>query len=91
MLPELKPIPIKDRISLIFLKKCQIDVVDGAFVAIDVTGIRIHILVGSIAAILLEPGTRISHAAVAIATRVTAIKLSMVLPFLAHRGVLNTR
>ncbi len=70
MLPELKPIPIKDRISLIFLEKCQVDVVDGAFVAIDVTGIRTHIPVGSIAAILLEPGTRVSHAAVALAAKV---------------------
>lgn len=60
----LSPIPIKDRTSMIFLQYGQIDVLDGAFVLIDKTGIRTHIPVGSIACIMLEPGTRISHAAV---------------------------
>lgn len=63
----LSPIPIKDRTSMIFLQYGQIDVVDGAFVLIDKTGIRTHIPVGSIACIMLEPGTRISHAAVRLA------------------------
>jgi CRISPR-associated protein Cas2 len=35
MFIPLKPIPIKNRISMIFLKYGQIDVKDGAFVLID--------------------------------------------------------
>jgi len=66
----LKPIPMKDRISLIFLKYGQIDVKDGAFVLIDKKGVRKHIPVGSIACIMLEPGTRISHMAVRLAAEV---------------------
>ncbi|MEJ2417462.1 MAG: type I-E CRISPR-associated endonuclease Cas1e [Exilibacterium sp.] len=66
----LKPIPIKDRNSLIFLQYGQIDVLDGAFVLIDKTGVRTHIPVGSVACIMLEPGTRVSHAAVRLASEV---------------------
>ena len=66
----LKPIPMKDRVSLIFLKYGQIDVKDGAFVLIDKKGVRKHIPVGSIACIMLEPGTRISHMAVRLAAEV---------------------
>jgi CRISPR-associated protein Cas1 len=64
----LKPIPIKDRNSMIFIGMGRIDVRDGAFVVIDeVHGERMHIPVGSIACLMLEPGTRISHAAVKLA------------------------
>lgn len=70
MLPKLKPIAMKERISLLFLEYGQIDVIDGAFVLVQKTGVRIHIPVGSVACIMLEPGTRISHAAVALAARV---------------------
>lgn len=64
----LKPIPIKDRVSMIFVYYGQIDVKDGAFVVVDdVNGERKHIPVGSVACIMLEPGTRISHAAVKLA------------------------
>lgn len=66
----LKPIPIKDRISMIFVKYGQIDVKDGAFVVIDQNGIRKHIPVGSVACIMLEPGTRVSHAATKLASAV---------------------
>ncbi len=55
---------------MIFIQYGQIDVVDGAFVVIDQTGVRTHIPVGSVACILLEPGTRISHAAVWLASTV---------------------
>lgn len=55
---------------LIFLQYGQIDVLDGAFVLIDKTGIRTHIPVGSVACIMLEPGTRVSHAAVHLAATV---------------------
>lgn len=67
----LKPIPIKDRVSMIFVYYGRIDVRDGAFVVInEVDGEdreRKHIPVGSVACIMLEPGTRISHAAVKLA------------------------
>ena len=66
----LNPIPLKDRTSMIFLQYGQIDVLDGAFVLIDKTGIRTHIPVGSVACIMLEPGTRVSHAAVRLASTV---------------------
>lgn len=70
MLPPPKPIAMKERVSLVFIQKGQVDVKDGAFVVIDETGIRTHIPVGSVACIMLEPGTRISHHAVALASRV---------------------
>lgn len=68
MLPRLKPLPMKDRVSMIFVQYGQIDVLDGAFVVIDQTGVRTHIPVGSVACIMLEPGTRVSHAAVHLAS-----------------------
>jgi len=67
---QLKPIPMKDRISMIFLQYGQVDVKDGAFVLIDKNGVRTHIPVGSVACIMLEPGTRVSHAAVRLAAQV---------------------
>lgn len=64
----IKPIPIKNRNSMIFIGKGRIDIKDNAFVVIDeVNGERMHIPVGSITCIMLEPGTRISHAAVKLA------------------------
>lgn len=66
----LTPLPLKDRVSLVFLQYGQIDVLDGAFVLIDKTGVRTHIPVGNIACIMLEPGTRVSHAAVRLAATV---------------------
>ena len=66
----LKPIPMKERISMVFVSYGRIDVKDGAFVVIDKSGIRKHIPVGSIACIMLEPGTRISHAGVRLAAQV---------------------
>ena len=70
MFVPLKPIPIKNRISMIFLQYGQIDVKDGAFVLIDENGTRTHIPVGSVACIMLEPGTRVSHAAIKLASTV---------------------
>ncbi|ADJ28313.1 type I-E CRISPR-associated endonuclease Cas1e [Nitrosococcus watsonii] len=70
MLPPLKPIQMKERVSIIFIEYGRIDVLDGAFVVIDKTGIRTHIPVGSVACLMLEPGTRVSHAAAALAARV---------------------
>ncbi|AUM01278.1 type I-E CRISPR-associated endonuclease Cas1 [Zoogloeaceae bacteirum Par-f-2] len=75
MLPPLKPIPIKERLSIVFVEKGEIDVVDGAFVVVDSQGFRVrpvltHIPVGGVACIMLEPGTRVSHRAAALAARV---------------------
>lgn len=70
LLPPLKPIPIKERLSVMFLEKGQVDVLDGAFVVIDVRGTHTHIPLGGVACIMLEPGIRISHAACALAARV---------------------
>lgn len=57
LLPPLKPIPMKDRVS-------------GAFVVVDVKGVRTHIPIGSVACLMLQPGTRVSHAAATLAARV---------------------
>lgn len=65
-----KPIPLKDRASLVFVERAQLDVLDGAFVAVNADGTRTAIPVGGLAGIMLEPGARISHAAVALAARV---------------------
>lgn len=70
ILPQLKPIPIKDRLSVLFVEKGNLDVIDGAFVVVDKTGVRTHIPVGSVVCLMLEPGTRVSHAAVTLASRV---------------------
>lgn len=53
---------------MLFIQYGEIDVLDGAFVVIDQNGVRTHIPVGSIACVMLEPGTRISHAAVHLAS-----------------------
>ena len=66
----LKPIPLKDRNSMIFIGMGQIDVKDGAFVVIDKNGERMHIPVGSVTCLMLEPGTRITHAAIKLASQV---------------------
>src|SRR5262249_19204259 len=68
-LPPPRPIPIKDRSSILFLEKGRLDVLDGAFVLVDERGVRVHIPVGGVVCLMLEPGTRVSHAAVALAAR----------------------
>ena len=70
LLPPLRPIPIKDRLSVLYIEKGQLDVLDGAFVVVDTNGVRTHIPVGGVACLMLEPGARVSHAAVALASRV---------------------
>ena len=68
-LPPPRPIPIRDRSSIIFVEEGRIDGLDVAFVVIDEGGVRTHILVGGFVCIMLEPGTRISHAAAVLAAR----------------------
>lgn len=70
LLPPLKPIPIKDRLSVLFAERGNLDVLDGAFVVVDKNGVRMHIPIGGVACLMLEPGTRVSHAACALAARV---------------------
>lgn len=55
---------------MIFISYGRIDVQDGAFAVIDKNGVRTLIPIGSVACILLEPGTRVSHAAVKLAATV---------------------
>jgi CRISPR-associated protein Cas1 len=69
-LPPPRPIPMHDRAQLVFVERAQLDVQDGAFVAVNADGTRTHIPVGGLAGLMLEPGARISHAAVALAARV---------------------
>jgi CRISP-associated protein Cas1 len=69
ILPPLKPIPIKERLSVLYIEYGQLDVLDGAFVVVDKNGIRTHIPIGGLACLMLEPGTRVSHAACALAAR----------------------
>ena len=76
-LPPPKPIMLKERVSMLFLEYGELDVLDGAFVLIDKTGIRTHIPVGSIACLMLQPGTRVSHASVVLAARVGTLLRSL--------------
>ena len=68
-LPPPRPIPIRERASILFVEKGQLDVLDGAFVVVDEGGVRTHIPIGGLVCLMLEPGTRTSHAAVALAAR----------------------
>ncbi|MGS0648126.1 type I-E CRISPR-associated endonuclease Cas1e [Komagataeibacter melomenusus] len=68
-LPPPRPVPLKERASIVFVSMGQIDVLDGAFVVVDQRGVRTHIPIGGLACLMLEPGTRVSHAAVALAAR----------------------
>ena len=68
-LPPPRPIPMKDRAQLVFVARARLDVEDGAFVSVNADGTRTQIPVGGLAGLMLEPGARISHAAVALAAR----------------------
>ena len=65
--PTVSPIMLKERISILFVERCFVDVRDGAFVMIDRKGTRTHVPVGGVACLMLEPGTRLSHRAAALA------------------------
>lgn len=55
--------------SILFIEKGHLDVLNGAFVAVDASGIRTQVPVGGVTCLMLEPGTRVSHAAVALASK----------------------
>src|SRR5690554_2158471 len=64
-----RPIPIKNRISFVFLAMGRIDVIDGAFVLVDKNGVRTQVPIGRVCCLMLEPGTRVSHAAATLAAQ----------------------
>ena len=66
----LRPITLKQRAGIVFLRYGELDVVDSAFVLIDANGVRVQIPIGGLACVMLEPGTRVSHAAVVLAAQV---------------------
>lgn len=72
-LPKLRPLQVKDRTPIVHLEKGELDVINGSFVLVDRRGIRIQIPIGSIACLILEPGVRITHAAVVLASRVRCL------------------
>lgn len=57
----------KTRMSHLFLEYGTLEVCDGAFLLTDSKGGRIQIPIGAISVLFLEPGTTITHAAVALA------------------------
>lgn len=61
---------MRERASVVFVERGHLDVIDGAFVLVDAHGVRAQLPIGGIACLMLEPGTRVSHAAVALAARV---------------------
>lgn len=62
-LPPPKPMPLKDRASLVFGERARFVVQDCAFVAVNDDRTRIHVPVGGFAGIMLELDARICHAA----------------------------
>ncbi|WP_297218204.1 type I-E CRISPR-associated endonuclease Cas1e [uncultured Desulfovibrio sp.] len=60
-------IPLRERSAMLFLRCGRLDVEDGALVLAEATGVRMQIPLGGIACLLLEPGTTVTHAAVALA------------------------
>ncbi len=69
-LPAAPPIPIKERRSVLFVERGHLDVRDGAFALVDKSGERTLIPIGGVACLMLEPGIRVSHRAVALAAAV---------------------
>lgn len=55
---------------MVWLQRGNIEVQDGALVLVDKEGVRTHLPVGGLACLFLEPGTRITHEAVALAAEV---------------------
>jgi CRISPR-associated protein Cas1 len=52
-LPPPRPIPIRERSSILFVEKGRHDVLGGAFVLVDHKGVRMHIPIGGLACLLL--------------------------------------
>ena len=58
ILPPLKPIPIKERLSVLYIEYGHLDVLDGAFVVVDKNGVRTHIPVGGVVCLMGSPAVR---------------------------------
>ena len=43
-LPPPKPLPIKERISVVFVEHGEVDMLDGAFVVVDASGLRLKVV-----------------------------------------------
>jgi len=74
-LPAAKLVPIKERASIVQVGRAKLDVVDGALVVLNADGTRTHIPIGGITCLMLEPGARISHAAVVLAAKAGTLVL----------------
>ena len=70
LLLPLKPIPIKERLSILFVEKWHLDVLDGAFVVVDKNRCAHTCAYWWRGVSDAGTGARISHAAVALAARV---------------------
>lgn len=70
---ESNPIPLKERSSMVWLQCGSVEVQDGAVVLVDQSGVRTHIPVGGLSCLFLEPGTRITHEAVALVAEVGSL------------------
>jgi CRISPR-associated protein Cas1 len=66
----LRQTPIRERASILFIEHGRIDINDQAFAVFDAENGCTHIPVAGLACLMLEPGTRISHAAVVLAAKV---------------------
>lgn len=61
--PELQALPqIKDRMTFIYLERCDISRKDGAITVADDKGV-VHIPAAAVSVLMLGPGTNISHRA----------------------------
>ncbi len=56
--------PLRSRVSTLYLHKCAVSVTDTTLTTTDKTGVLTGIPVGSVSAILLGPGTTITHEAI---------------------------
>lgn len=70
LLPPAAPIPLRERRSVLFVERGHLDVRDGTFALVDKSGERTLIPIGGVACLMLEPGIRVSHRAVALAAQV---------------------
>jgi CRISP-associated protein Cas1 len=58
-------LPLKERDSYLYVKYGELDVQDSAVVLTDSKGVRLQVPVGGLTVLMIEPGTTVTHAAVA--------------------------
>jgi len=66
-------IPLRERQPFLYLRYGCLDVQDGAVVLSDQNGVRVQVPVGTLACVMLEPGTTVTHAAVAMCADVDCL------------------